>query len=253
LLDYLNENGMMGNTIIVLTADHGEMHGSHALKGKGGFIYENNIHIPLIIVHPDYAGGRTVSAVTSNVDLASTFVDMANLTPEKKSEVSKGLRGSSLMPLMKDPKTSVRDGALFCYEMLSMSTELEDQANPYGYLDAFKNYIGRGMARGIVTADGYKFVRHFKPTEFNKPATFNALIASNDVQMFNLNTDPDEMDNLASPAKRNANEKKIMELNGKLNDLIGKEIGADTGSEVNVDQAIKATEDFIEQYLEPQQ
>lgn len=253
LLDSLNENGMMGNTIIVLTADHGEMHGSHALKGKGGFVYENNIHIPLIIVHPDYAGGKTVSAVTSNLDLASTFVDMTNLSPAKKSEVSKGLRGNSLMPLMKNPKATVRDGALFCYEMLSMSTELEDEANPYGYLEAFDKHIGRGMARGIITADGYKFIRHFHPEEFNKPTTFNALIASNDVQMFNLNADPEEMDNLASPAKRNANEKKIMELNSRLNNLIEREIGADTGSEIDIQQAIRATEDFIKQYLEPQQ
>ena len=246
LLDYLEENGMMDNTIIVFTADHGEMHGSHALKGKGGFIYENNIHVPLIIYHPDYEGGRTVSAVTSNVDLAATFVDMTNLTPEKKSEVSKGLRGSSLMPLMKNPKTSVRDGALFCYEMLSMSAKLKDEVNPLGYLNAFEN-LGKGMARGIVTTDGYKFVRYFYPTEFNKPTTFNALIASNDVQMFNLNVDPDETNNLASKANREANKALIMELNGKLNYLIGKEIGADTGAEVNVDQAKKALEDFIKQ------
>ncbi len=235
LLDYLEENGMMDNTIIVFTADHGEMHGSHALKGKGGFIYENNIHIPLIIYHPDYAGGRTVSAVTSNVDLAATFVDMANLTQAQKSEIGKGIRGSSLMPLMRDPGTSVRDGALFCYEMLSMSAKLPQELNAQGglnYASAFKNGMGRGMARGLITADGYKFIRHFKPEEFNTPTTMENLFASNDVQVFNLNTDPNETNNLASEANREANTALISELNGKLNTLIAKEIGTDSGAEV---------------------
>ncbi len=44
VIDCLRQNGMLSNTIIIFTADHGEMHGSHALKGKGGFMYENNIH-----------------------------------------------------------------------------------------------------------------------------------------------------------------------------------------------------------------
>lgn len=246
LLEYLDKNGMMGNTIIVFTADHGEMHSSHGLKGKGSFIYENNIHVPLIIYHPDYPRGRTVAAVTSHVDLAATFVDMANLTAEKKAEIGKGIRGSSLIPLMKDSKSSVRDGALFCYEMFSMSaplTEVNKGGVTYMY-DFNDEGIVRGMARGLITADGYKFIRYFHPKEFHKPATFDELIASNDVQMFNLNTDPDEMDNLASPAKRNANEKKIMELNGKLNDLIGKEIGADTGAEVK--HALEVSEELKE-------
>ena len=235
LLEYLDENGMMDNTIIVFTADHGEMHGSHGLKGKGGFIYENNIHIPLIIVHPDYKGGRTVSAVTSNVDLAATFVDMTNLTGDKKIEISKGLRGYSLVPLMDKSKSSVRDGALFCYEMLSMSAWLPQELTPQGGLDyqtAFKNGMGRGMARGIITEDGYKLIRHFAPLGFNTPATLDALFASNDVQVFNLKADPDETNNLASEANREANAALISELNGRLNALIEKEIGTDTGAEV---------------------
>nr|MCR4818737.1 sulfatase-like hydrolase/transferase [Fretibacterium sp.] len=230
LLEYLRENGMMDNTIIVFTSDHGEMHGSHALKGKGCSIYENNIHVPLIICHPDYAGGKTASAVTSHVDLAATFVDMANLTPEKKSEIGKGIRGSSLMPLMENSKTSVRDGALFCYEMLSMSAPLSKDVNG-NYTYNFSGMV-RGMGRGLITKDGYKFVRYFKPREFNKPAAFDELIGSNDVQVFNLNNDPDETNNLASEANRADNKDLIMDLNGRLNLLIGKEMGADTGTEV---------------------
>ena len=233
LLDHLDANGMMDDTIIVFTADHGEMHGSHGLKGKGGFIYENDIHIPLIIVHPDYEGGRTVAAVTSNVDLAATFVDMAGLTPEEKAEISKGLRGNSLVPLLDGSRASVRDGALFCYEMLSMSTRLEG-LNADGapdYKTAFAKGMGRGMARGIIT-EGHKFIRYFKPMEFNRPTTLDALFASNDVQVFDLAADPEETRDLASEADREANAALIMRLNGMLERLIDAEIGADDGAEV---------------------
>ena len=77
---------MLKNTIIVFTADHGEMHGSHAVKGKGGFLYDYNMHVPLVIVHPDYEGERRISAVTSHVDLAPTLVDLTNIPAEKKEE-----------------------------------------------------------------------------------------------------------------------------------------------------------------------
>lgn len=104
---------MLDDTIIILTADHGEMHGSHALKGKGGFIYENNIHVPLVIVHPEFQGGKRVSAVTSHIDIAATLADIAG--------ESEDIPGKSLIPLMRGDSDSAREGSLFCYEMLSMS------------------------------------------------------------------------------------------------------------------------------------
>ena len=84
-LDYLH---MLDSTIIVFTADHGEMHGEHGLKGKGGFVYDNNIHVPMIIYHPDYEGGKRVQTVTSHIDLAPTFVDMTFVSDERKEEIS---------------------------------------------------------------------------------------------------------------------------------------------------------------------
>lgn len=80
LIRYLQNNDMLRNTIIIFTSDHGEMHGSHGLKGKGGFIYENNIHVPLIILHPDYEGGKKIDAVTSHIDLAATLAESSRMT-----------------------------------------------------------------------------------------------------------------------------------------------------------------------------
>ncbi len=113
VLQYLADNGLFDNTIVIFTADHGDMEGEHNLKGKGGFIYENNVHVPLVIVHPDHAGGQRVKAVTSHLDLAPTFVDMASISDDKKADITKGLAGHSLMPLVDGSAESVRDTALF--------------------------------------------------------------------------------------------------------------------------------------------
>lgn len=224
LLSELDNMHLLDNTIIVFTSDHGEMQGAHGLKGKGGFVYDYNIHVPLVIYHPDYEGGRRVSAVTSHIDLAPTFIDMTGLSAERKAEVSAGLSGHSLMPLIDGSAESVRDGALFCYEMLSMAMTMQPKAE--GGLDI--SIDNRGFVRAIITED-YKFARYFSPFNFNTPESFDELIANNSLELYDLKNDPEEMNNLALDPE--ANRELIMELNAKLNELIAKEVGIDDGHE----------------------
>lgn len=228
ILNWLTDNDMLDNTVIVFTADHGEMHGSHGLKGKGGFMYENNIHVPLIIVHPDYEGGKTVSAVTSHVDLAPTFVDVANISDEEKAEITANLPGKSLLPLIDGSAESVRDASLFCFEMLSM-TALQFGKDAEGNTTYSFDVSARGMVRGITT-EQYKFVRYFSPVDFNTPTTLEELFAHNDVQLFDQYADPDEMVNLAADPE--ANGELILQMNDLLNQTIQREIGNDDGMHV---------------------
>ena len=46
------------DTIVVLTADHGDMDGAHQLHAKGAVAYREQNNVPLIVVHPAYAGGK---------------------------------------------------------------------------------------------------------------------------------------------------------------------------------------------------
>jgi arylsulfatase A-like enzyme len=228
LLTYLTNNGMFNNTIVVFTSDHGEMHGSHGLKGKGGFLYENNIRVPLYIVHPDYEGGKRISAITCHMDLAPTFVDMANMSDDEKETIAGDLAGHSLLDLMDGTKTSVREGSLFCFEMLSF-TAMQINVDEAGEEEVSFDTSVRGVARGLVT-EKYKFVRYFSPVGFNTPTTIEQLLSHNDIQLFDLKNDPEELNNLAAdPAK---NEALIMDLNAQLNRLIEKEIGIDDGQEM---------------------
>lgn len=146
----------------------------------------------------------------------------------QKERLCEGLPGSSLMDLMDGSRQTVREGALFCYESLLMSAVQVDVA-----LDGSMSYqidlTNRGMVRGLITED-YKFVRYFSPLEFNTPQTLEELYALNDVQLFDLRRDPQELNNLAADPE--ANGELILELNAQLNRLIEAEIGRDDGQEV---------------------
>ena len=73
----------------------------------------------------------------------------------------------------------------------------------------------------------YKFARYYAPTAFNTPQTMEEIFKSNDVQLFDLQNDPDEVHNLALAPEKN--KELILRMNGLLNDLIAKEVGVNDG------------------------
>jgi arylsulfatase len=103
----MDEMNLWKNTVVVLTADHGEMAGSHGgLRGKGPFAYELNSHVPLLIAHPAYAGGKTCQALTSHLDLLPTMVEMTGLRESKRAAAVKGLPGHDFSALLREPESS---------------------------------------------------------------------------------------------------------------------------------------------------
>ena len=218
---------MLDNSIIVFTSDHGEMAGTHSLKGKGGVIYEENIHVPLVICHPEHRGRRSVRAVTSHVDLAPTFVRMAGISEERKKAIIETLPGRNLMDLLDGTSESVRQGALFCFEMISM-TMAQAARDETGNLTYTFDKNVRGFVRSAIT-ERYKFARYFS-AEFNTPRTLEEILEKNDIELYDLENDPGETHNLAADFQTNS--ALILELNRLLNELIAREIGKDDGSEV---------------------
>ena len=61
VLAALDASGLADKTIVILTADHGDMDGAHQLHAKGAVSYREQNNVPLIIAHPAHAGGQAVS------------------------------------------------------------------------------------------------------------------------------------------------------------------------------------------------
>jgi len=88
------------------------------------------------------------------------------------------------------------------------------------------NLLNRTAIRSIW--DGrYRFSRYFAPVRFNTPASLEELLAMNDVEVYDLHNDPEEMNNLAVDPKRNGN--LILALNQETNRRIAEEVGEDDG------------------------
>ena len=120
IVDVLNEMDLWRDTIVVFTADHGEMGGAHGgVKGKGPLAYEANSHVPLVIAHPAGKAGATARALTSHLDLLPTFVGLTGLPEASRPAAVKALPGRDFSALLAEPEKAdvhaVRPGVLFNY------------------------------------------------------------------------------------------------------------------------------------------
>jgi arylsulfatase len=97
LLAGLDERGTLENTIVVITADHGEALGDHGLFFAHDFtVYDELLRVPLVIVAPDIAHQR-IDEPVSLIDVLPTLCHLAAL------ECPNGLDGVSLLPRAAPP------------------------------------------------------------------------------------------------------------------------------------------------------
>ena len=84
----------------------------------------------------------------------------------------------------------------------------------------------RGAIRSVF--DGrHQFTRYFSPRQHNRPTSLEALFRLNDVELFDLERDPNEVTNLAVDRAKHAD--LLLAMNDKLNRLIDAEVGEDIG------------------------
>ena len=92
LLDGLASRGALDRTIVIVVGDHGESLGAHGEQTHGFFIYEDTLHIPLLVSGPS-VGSRTVSAAVRIVDVMPTALDLLGIASPP------AVQGRSLAPL----------------------------------------------------------------------------------------------------------------------------------------------------------
>jgi arylsulfatase A-like enzyme len=243
LLEELKTNGLDGSTIVVFTADHGELGGAHQMRGKGANAYREQQHLPLMIVHPAYPGGQTTKAISSQVDLAPTLLALTGKPFEAVASAGTGLIGRDLSKLLSAPKQAafdaIRPAALYNYNMFSyldakwFAPLIRAVVSDEPMVEKIEKIVrlqpdfnNRGAIRSVF--DGrYRFSRYFSPIHFNRPTTYETLVANNDVEVYDLQEDPDETRNLAQEGT--ARGELMMALNNKLNARIDEEVGDDDG------------------------
>ncbi len=171
------------NTLVIFTSDHGLFQGEHRLATKR-FEYNEAIRTPLYFWYANQKQHSTIDALTINIDLPITIADLAGASPGLLVD------GKSLKPLVAGRNIPWRDSFLI---------ECVLNVNPGPLVDTSRAYIG------LVTAKE-KFVE-IQPTR--------------EVELFDLQSDPLEVSNIAGQQPRRIGE--LRSFTNSLRDCAGEE------------------------------
>lgn len=193
VLGALEESGAWDDTVIVFTSDHGDMCGSHGLRSKGPFIYDEIMKVPAIVRVPGLTqAGSSTSSLSSHVDLARTICGLAGV------DAPEPMAGNDLDPLLADPGASVRDQVLFCHETAHTANIRSTRWSIRGSFDGRYKYARYfGVGGGLPNDDLSR-----KPTAmlYGPDAAFE----DQEHELYDLQEDPHELVNLAHDPGRKA-------------------------------------------------
>lgn len=109
VLDYLDQNNLTKNTIVIYTSDQGFYMGEHGWFDKR-FMYEESMHAPFIVRYPGVVKPNTVmQQLVSNVDFAPTLLQATGIP------IPAAMQGKSFAGLLKNPTEKFRDAVYYHY------------------------------------------------------------------------------------------------------------------------------------------
>jgi len=110
ILAALEKKGVLDDTVIVFTSDHGYFYGEHGLNAERRLAYEETIRIPLLIRYPRRVPANvTRSQMVLSIDLAPTLLELAGVQP------GADLQGRSLIPVLERDSRDWRSSFLVEY------------------------------------------------------------------------------------------------------------------------------------------
>ncbi len=161
VLDYLKENGLDKNTLVVYTSDQGFYMGEHGWFDKR-FMYEQSFRTPLLIHAPEgYNRKGEITELVQNIDYAPTFLDFAGV------DIPQEMQGVSIKPLLKGEQKEWRDAIYYHYY------EFPNE-------HAVKRHYG-------VRTDRYKLIHFYNDID--------------EWELYDLQNDPEEMNNIYNDPK----------------------------------------------------
>ncbi len=173
LRQQLVDMGVAENTIIVFASDHGLILGEKNLGGKT-FLYDDSIHIPLIVYSPTFSTEQTQNDVDQLVvgqDIPATILDLCEV------EIPESYQGKSMLPLIEQKPTEWRDDIflenLFTHQEYPRMEAV--RSKEWKYIRYFSKEHDRGKYLPLASIEGEKPIYE---------------------ELYNLSTDPEEKSNL---------------------------------------------------------
>ena len=195
VLGALEASGAWDDTVVIFTSDHGDMCGSHGLRSKGPFVYDEIMRVPLYVKVPGVTTPGTVtSALGSHVDLAATICALAGVDP---STTASTVQGHDLGPVLADPSATVRDHILFAQDSAQTTNLNTVRYALRGFFDGRHKY-----ARYYGVGGGKPGTGLWGKSPGTKLFDVDCAFDDNDHEWYDQSTDPHELVNLANDPGR---------------------------------------------------
>ena len=167
-LDFLRDKGILDNTLLIITSDHGENIGDQGLMAHQYCVYDTLIHVPLIIRYPPlFPAGQRVYGQVQTSEIFTTIMSILGI---EKEDIPNDVRGRSLVPA-------------------------EVAANPLPFTIA--EYLAPNMRRMLrVWPDG-DYSRYDRQLRALRQDDYKYIWSSDGRnELYNLKLDPKELHNL---------------------------------------------------------
>jgi arylsulfatase A-like enzyme len=181
LYDFMSRNGTLDNTYVIVTSDHGELFERGIWGHITPVLFEPVIRVPLLISKPGQQKKQDIYTHTSCVDIFPTLLHLSGMSKPDWCE-------GEVLPGIREEET-VTDRSVFC---------VEAKSNPK-YAPLRKRTVS-------LIKDHYKLVHYCGYKEYGDGDTY---------EMYNLNDDPEELNNIYSSRKSVASD-----LQALLNDQL---------------------------------
>ena len=191
-INELKNKDVLDKTIIILLSEHGEMFAKKGRFGRAGEVrgtlYDDVVHVPLIIWHPDLEPKRTDELVQA-IDIMPTLLDFVGIP------IPMNLQGKSILPLIKDNK--------------SLHEEIYG-GSVYGKLRYFEYYEVQTINEFIRTKD-FKLIHEI--------VLFTNGSTEETYELYDVSVDKEEQNNIVNEEKGIVDElkKKLMEWSKSMN------------------------------------
>lgn len=163
LFNYLNHPEVRDNTLVIITSDHGEGQNHHHFVGHSLVVYDDLVHVPLILRYPGvFPAGQRVEMPVSTRRIFHTVLDVVGIDQLKPSDdqgVPVDVTGLSLVRAL-DPASDAEGGVVYTEAPVPETLiGLMEAANQSDLIDAFRcrarrEAIYRGQYK-LIAIDGH--------------------------------------------------------------------------------------------------
>jgi choline-sulfatase len=197
ILDTLQDQGLLENTLIIATSDHGEMGLTHGgMRQKCFNFYEETLRVPLVYSNPRlFPEPRASQALVSHVDFLPTLAGLFAAPDAARSDWA----GVDYSTLVLDPAAeSVQDYVVFTFDDFQAGQPNGPYVSPPNHIRSIRE-------------ERYKLARYFDP-DGNEPEQW---------EMYDLEQDPLETVNIANPdfSRTAEQEQELQRLTAKLTEV----------------------------------